>query len=91
MHAPRSSTASYDSLTAAWHSATPAGDCAGNNFISFVGELAGHFSVHRVTGYSLGGVINRFAAGKLYVAGVFEKVQPMNLITIASPHLGSFR
>ena len=43
------------------------------------------------TGYSLGGVIIRFAAGKLYVEGLFEDVQPMNLITIASPHLGSFR
>ncbi|WIA15380.1 hypothetical protein OEZ85_002042 [Tetradesmus obliquus] len=42
-------------------------------------------------GYSLGGLICRYAAGKLYVAGLFEEVAPVNLITIATPHLGSFK
>ncbi|KAF6266471.1 putative serine esterase-domain-containing protein [Scenedesmus sp. NREL 46B-D3] len=42
-------------------------------------------------GYSLGGLICRYAAGKLHVAGLFEEVQPANLITIATPHLGSFK
>jgi hypothetical protein len=33
----------------------------------------------------------RYAAGKLYVAGLFEEVAPVNFITIATPHLGSFK
>lgn len=42
-------------------------------------------------GYSLGGLILRYAAGKLLVMGVFNTVKPMNFISIATPHLGSFR
>ncbi|KAF8056457.1 LPL1 [Scenedesmus sp. PABB004] len=42
-------------------------------------------------GYSLGGLIARYAAGKLYVAGLFDSVEPVNFITIATPHLGSFK
>jgi hypothetical protein len=42
-------------------------------------------------GYSLGGLICRYAVGKLYAAGVFDSVQPMNFITVATPHLGSFK
>ncbi|KAJ3122922.1 hypothetical protein HK098_002328 [Nowakowskiella sp. JEL0407] len=39
-------------------------------------------------GYSLGGLINRFAIGKLYAKGFFELIKPLNFFTIATPHLG---
>jgi hypothetical protein len=33
----------------------------------------------------------RYAVGKLYVLGLFEEVECANFITIATPHLGSWR
>ncbi|TPX40013.1 hypothetical protein SeLEV6574_g06858 [Synchytrium endobioticum] len=39
-------------------------------------------------GYSLGGLINRYAVGRLYAQHFFDAVRPINFITIASPHLG---
>jgi hypothetical protein len=42
-------------------------------------------------GYSLGGLICRYAVGKLYLFGLFPHVTPVNFITVATPHLGSFR
>ncbi|KAL7752328.1 hypothetical protein RI367_002374 [Sorochytrium milnesiophthora] len=39
-------------------------------------------------GYSLGGLIVRYAAGRLYSDGFFAHVKPMNLVTMATPHLG---
>ena len=42
-------------------------------------------------GYSLGGLICRYAVGKLYRFGLFTHVKPINFITVATPHLGSFR
>ncbi|OAK95461.1 lipase/serine esteras-like protein [Phaeosphaeriaceae sp. SRC1lsM3a] len=41
-----------------------------------------------VIGYSLGGLIARFAIGLLYSRGVFETIQPVNFTTFATPHLG---
>ncbi|KAG9194226.1 hypothetical protein G6011_04261 [Alternaria panax] len=41
-----------------------------------------------VAGYSLGGLIARYAVGLLYHRGVFEKIQPVNFTTFATPHLG---
>ncbi|OAL48895.1 lipase/serine esteras-like protein [Pyrenochaeta sp. DS3sAY3a] len=41
-----------------------------------------------VIGYSLGGLIARYAIGLLYHKGVFEKIQPVNFTTFATPHLG---
>ncbi|CAN9185978.1 unnamed protein product [Alternaria alternata] len=41
-----------------------------------------------VAGYSLGGLIARYAIGLLYHRGVFEKIQPVNFTTFATPHLG---
>ncbi|KAF2126864.1 lipase/serine esteras-like protein [Dothidotthia symphoricarpi CBS 119687] len=41
-----------------------------------------------VIGYSLGGLIARFCIGILYHRGVFEKIQPVNFTTFATPHLG---
>ena len=39
-------------------------------------------------GYSLGGLINRYVIGKLYAKRFFDTIQPINFITIATPHLG---
>ncbi|KAF1849410.1 lipase/serine esteras-like protein [Cucurbitaria berberidis CBS 394.84] len=41
-----------------------------------------------VIGYSLGGLIARYAIGLLYHKGVFERIQPVNFTTFATPHLG---
>jgi len=41
-----------------------------------------------VIGYSLGGLIARYAIGLLFHRGVFEKIQPVNFTTFATPHLG---
>ncbi len=40
-------------------------------------------------GYSLGGVISRYAIGLLYHRGLFERIQPVNFTTFATPHLGA--
>ncbi|KAL8946385.1 MAG: hypothetical protein Q9222_007215 [Ikaeria aurantiellina] len=41
-----------------------------------------------VVGYSLGGLIARYAIGLLHSKGWFEKIQPVNFTTFATPHLG---
>lgn len=41
-----------------------------------------------VIGYSLGGLIARYAIGLLYHKGVFQRLEPMNFTTFATPHLG---
>jgi hypothetical protein len=41
-----------------------------------------------VIGYSLGGLIARYAIGLLYSKGLFEKITPVNFTTFATPHLG---
>ncbi|CAG8949990.1 hypothetical protein HYFRA_00004322 [Hymenoscyphus fraxineus] len=41
-----------------------------------------------LVGYSLGGLIARYAAGLLYGKGVFERIEPVNFTTFVSPHLG---
>ncbi|KAL5395690.1 hypothetical protein PMIN06_003585 [Paraphaeosphaeria minitans] len=42
-----------------------------------------------VIGYSLGGLIARYAVGLLYSKGLFEKITPVNFTTFATPHLGA--
>lgn len=39
-------------------------------------------------GYSLGGLIIRYAIGILYEMGFFDKVEARNYVTFATPHLG---
>ncbi|KAH7482379.1 hypothetical protein PRIC1_006768 [Phytophthora ramorum] len=39
-------------------------------------------------GHSLGGLYNRYCIGLLLVRGFFDKVEPMNFVTLATPHLG---
>lgn len=41
-----------------------------------------------IVGYSLGGLIARYAVGLLFSKGWFQKLQPMNFTSFASPHLG---
>jgi Putative serine esterase (DUF676) len=41
-----------------------------------------------MVGYSLGGLVARYALGLLHSRGWFEKIRPVNFTTFASPHLG---
>lgn len=41
-----------------------------------------------VAGYSLGGLISRYALGLLYLRGLFDTIEPVNFTTFASPHVG---
>ena len=41
-----------------------------------------------IVGYSLGGLIARYAIGLLYSKGWFETIKPINFTTFATPHLG---
>ncbi|OTA96454.1 hypothetical protein M434DRAFT_392886 [Hypoxylon sp. CO27-5] len=41
-----------------------------------------------IVGYSLGGLVARYAVGLLEMRGVLREVEPMNFVTFASPHLG---
>jgi hypothetical protein len=41
-----------------------------------------------VVGYSLGGLVARYAIGLLYSRGWFSKIEPINFTTFATPHLG---
>ncbi len=47
-----------------------------------------HVKKLSIVGYSLGGLVARYAIGLLYSNGWFERVQPVNFTTFASPHLG---
>ena len=52
------------------------------------GEEVTHLSM---VGYSLGGLIARYAVGKMECEGWFHHVIPVNFLTIASPHLGVWK
>lgn len=41
-----------------------------------------------VVGYSLGGLISRYAIGILYHQGLFKDVEPVNFTTFCTPHVG---
>lgn len=41
-----------------------------------------------MVGYSLGGLVARYALGLLYSRGWFERIKPVNFTTFATPHLG---
>lgn len=40
-------------------------------------------------GYSMGGLYMRYLCGVMYSKGIFEKITPVNFMTIATPHLGA--
>ncbi|RPA93842.1 DUF676-domain-containing protein [Choiromyces venosus 120613-1] len=41
-----------------------------------------------IVGYSLGGLVARYAIGLLYSKGYFDRIKPVNFCTFATPHLG---
>ena len=41
-----------------------------------------------MVGYSLGGLVARYAIGLLYKSGLFKDIEPVNFTTFATPHLG---
>lgn len=41
-----------------------------------------------IIGYSLGGLVARYCVGLLHSRGWFDKLQPVNFTTFATPHLG---
>ncbi|PFH60393.1 hypothetical protein XA68_11056 [Ophiocordyceps unilateralis] len=49
---------------------------------------AGKVKKLSIVGYSLGGLVSRYAVGLLYAKGLLDNVQCMNFVTFASPHLG---
>lgn len=51
-------------------------------------EQGAKLSKISIVGYSLGGLIARYTIGLLYKNGLFEKLQPTNFTTFATPHLG---
>lgn len=50
-----------------------------------VGETVTKFSL---IGYSLGGLVSRYALGILYHYGFFETIQPVHFVTFCTPHVG---
>ena len=49
---------------------------------------ARHIRKLSVVGYSLGGLVARYVIGLLYSNGWFDKTEPVNFTTFATPHLG---
>ncbi|RLL98237.1 hypothetical protein CFD26_105356 [Aspergillus turcosus] len=47
-----------------------------------------HIKKLSVTGYSLGGLVARYALGLLHARGWFDKLEPVNFTTFVSPHVG---
>jgi len=47
-----------------------------------------HIEKLSIVGYSLGGLVARYAIGLLYSNGWFERIKPVNFTTFATPHLG---
>eukprot|EP00744_Colponema_vietnamica_P013875 GILI01019447.1.p1 GENE.GILI01019447.1~~GILI01019447.1.p1 ORF type:complete len:448 (-),score=66.23 GILI01019447.1:36-1337(-) len=47
-------------------------------------------SITRISliGYSAGGLFSRYAIGRLQKTGVFDRIEPVNFMTFATPHLG---
>ncbi|PYH95116.1 DUF676-domain-containing protein [Aspergillus ellipticus CBS 707.79] len=47
-----------------------------------------HITKLSMVGYSLGGLVVRYALGLLYARGWLDKLEPVNFTTFASPHVG---
>ena len=58
------------------------------SYIRDLEDTGRHVRKLSVVGYSLGGLVARYAIGLLYSNGWFEKIQPVNFTTFATPHLG---
>lgn len=66
-------------------------DVCGERALQEIEEELKKYEFDRISliGYSLGGLILRYAVGKMYQKGYFQKLKPMNFITIATPNLGT--
>lgn len=53
-----------------------------------VQESGGKITKISIVGYSLGGLVCRYAVGLLYAKGILDDLECMNFTTFASPHLG---
>lgn len=51
-------------------------------------EMGRNFTKISFVGYSLGGLLARYAIGLLNARGWFEKLEPRNFTTFATPHVG---
>nr|POF04456.1 putative lipase [Quercus suber] len=56
--------------------------------ISALAKEERHVQRISITGYSMGGLIARYVVGVLQNDGIFDKIEPVNFTTFATPHLG---
>lgn len=50
---------------------------------------SGTIAKFSLIGYSMGGLISRYALGILYNEGFFDKITPYHFVTFSTPHVGS--
>ncbi|KAI1362655.1 putative serine esterase-domain-containing protein [Xylaria arbuscula] len=56
--------------------------------IESIRKRGGNIRKLSIVGYSLGGLVARYAIGLLSAKGVLDHVEPVNFTTFATPHLG---
>ncbi|KAI0514585.1 putative serine esterase-domain-containing protein [Xylaria bambusicola] len=56
--------------------------------IESIRKRGGNITKLSIVGYSLGGLVARYAIGLLSAKGVLDQVEPVNFTTFATPHLG---
>ncbi|KAI0189625.1 putative serine esterase-domain-containing protein [Xylaria flabelliformis] len=56
--------------------------------IEAIRKKGGNITKLSIVGYSLGGLVARYAIGLLYAKGVLDQIDPINFTTFATPHLG---
>ncbi|KAF4120000.1 putative serine esterase (DUF676) [Geosmithia morbida] len=56
--------------------------------IRLIEAQGGKITKLSIIGYSLGGLVSRYAVGLLHAKGFLDKVECMNFTTFATPHLG---
>ncbi|KAI1484982.1 putative serine esterase-domain-containing protein [Biscogniauxia mediterranea] len=56
--------------------------------LELIKSKGGNITKLSIVGYSLGGLVARYAVGLLYAKGILDQVEPVNFTTFASPHLG---
>lgn len=57
-------------------------------YISELDKDGSHIKKLSIVGYSLGGLVARYAIGLLFSNGWFDRLEPVNFTTFATPHLG---
>ena len=66
-------------------------DYCGDRVLDYIKlQLSQYKDIDRISmiGYSLGGLILRYCVGRMFREGMFETIEPINFITIATPNLG---